>query len=92
VVAQLLDRLGAQGDGGVIDTIEGMVAAKAGIGPGMKVIAVNRRQFSPEVLRDALKAGRNRSEPLELLVENTEYYKPTSSTIRVEKNILICPR
>jgi hypothetical protein len=41
----------------------------------MKVIAVNRRQFSPEVLRDALKAGKNRSEPLELLVENTEYYK-----------------
>ena len=62
-------------DGGVSDTIEGMPAAKAGIGPGMKVIAVNGRQFSGDVLRDALKSGKNTPEPLELLVENTEYYK-----------------
>jgi predicted metalloprotease with PDZ domain len=75
VVANYSIGLALKGDGGVIDTIEGMVAAKAGIGPGMKVIAVNGRQFSPEVLRDALKAGKNSSEPLELLVENTEYYK-----------------
>jgi len=57
VVANYSIGLALKGDGGVIDTIEGMVAAKAGIGPGMKVIAVNRRQFSPEVLRDALKAA-----------------------------------
>jgi len=75
VVANYSIGLALKGDGGVIDTIEGMVAAKAGIGPGMKVIAVNGRRFSPEVLRDALKAGKNSSEPLELLVENTEYYK-----------------
>jgi len=62
-------------DGGVTDTIEGMPAAKAGIGPGMKVIAVNGRQFSAEVFRDALKAGTTSSAPLELLVENTDYYK-----------------
>jgi predicted metalloprotease with PDZ domain len=64
-----------RGDGGVSDTIEGMPAAKAGIGPGMKVIAVNGRAFSPAVFHDALKAGKTSSEPLELLVENTEYYK-----------------
>lgn len=62
-------------DGAVIDTIEGMPAAKAGIGPGMKVIAVNGRKFSGEVLRDALKEGKTSSTPLELLVENTEYYQ-----------------
>src|ERR1700683_2924715 len=62
-------------DGTITDTIEGMPAALAGIGPGMKLIAVNGRQYSPEVLRDALKAGKNTTEPLELLVENTEYYK-----------------
>ena len=44
-------------DGTITDTIEGMPAAVAGIGPGMKLIAVNGRQYSPEVLRDALKAG-----------------------------------
>jgi predicted metalloprotease with PDZ domain len=62
-------------DGSVVDTIEGMAAAQAGIGPGMKLIAVNGRKYSPEVLRDALKAGKTGSAPLELLVENTDYYK-----------------
>jgi predicted metalloprotease with PDZ domain len=62
-------------DGSVVDTIEGMGAAQAGIGPGMKLIAVNGRKYSPEVLRDALKAGKTGSAPLELLVENTDYYK-----------------
>jgi len=62
-------------DGRVGDTIEGMPAATAGIGPGMKLIAVNGRKYSAEVLRDALKAGKNSGAPLDLLVENDEYYK-----------------
>lgn len=61
-------------DGTISDTIEGMPAAKAGIGPGMKLVAVNGREFSSEVLRDALKTGKNSKEPLELLVENADYY------------------
>jgi predicted metalloprotease with PDZ domain len=61
--------------GNIIDTVEGMPAAKAGIGPGMKVTGVNGRHFSPEVLRDALKGAKNSSVPIELLVENAEYYK-----------------
>jgi predicted metalloprotease with PDZ domain len=62
-------------DGSVTDTVEGMWAAQVGIGPGMKVIAVNGRKFSAEVLRNALREGKSSSAPLELLVENTEYYK-----------------
>ena len=62
-------------DGNIVDTIEGMPAEKAGIGPGMKLVAVNGRRFSAEVLRDAVKATKNNSTPLELLVENTDYYK-----------------
>jgi predicted metalloprotease with PDZ domain len=62
-------------DGTIADTTEGMPAALAGIGPGMKLIAVNGRQYSPEVLREALKAGKAGTAPLELLVENTDYYK-----------------
>jgi predicted metalloprotease with PDZ domain len=62
-------------DGGITDTIEGMPASTSGIGPGMKVVAVNGRKFSVDVLRDALRAGKNSSEPLALLVENTDYYK-----------------
>jgi predicted metalloprotease with PDZ domain len=62
-------------DGTISDTIEGMPAALAGIGPGMKLIAVNGRQYSAEVLREALKAGKGGAAPLEFLIENTDYYK-----------------
>jgi len=62
-------------DGGIEDTVEGLPAAKAGIGPGMKVLAVNGRKFSKNVLRDALKAAKNSSDPIELLVENTDYFR-----------------
>jgi predicted metalloprotease with PDZ domain len=62
-------------DGAIVDTIEGMPAALAGIGPGMKVIAVNGRRFSADVLHDALRSGKASSAPLELLIENTDYYK-----------------
>ncbi|MBZ5704461.1 MAG: M61 family peptidase [Acidobacteriia bacterium] len=62
-------------DGRIVDTIEGMPAAMAGIGPGMKVAAVNGKKFTANVLRDALRAGKSSTEPLELLIENTDYYK-----------------
>jgi predicted metalloprotease with PDZ domain len=62
-------------DGEIEDTIEGMDAARAGIGPAMKIVAVNGRRFSPQVLRDALTAGKNSSQPLQLIVENTDYFR-----------------
>jgi predicted metalloprotease with PDZ domain len=62
-------------DGLISDTTEGMLAAKAGIGPGMKLMAVNGRRFSPEILRDAIKAAKQGSTPIDLLVENSDYYK-----------------
>ena len=62
-------------DGTIRDTIEGMPAAKAGIGPGMKIVGVNGRKFTVDVFRDALRATRGSQAPLELLVENTDYYR-----------------
>jgi predicted metalloprotease with PDZ domain len=68
-------------DGMIVDTIEGMSAARAGIGPGMKLIAVNGRSFTSEalrdgeVLRDALRASTTSSAPIELLIENADYYQ-----------------
>jgi predicted metalloprotease with PDZ domain len=62
-------------DGGISDTVEGMIAAKAGIGPGMRVIAVNGCKFSPDGLHDAIKGAKNSSDPIELIVENTDYVK-----------------
>ncbi len=65
-------------DGEIVDTIEGMDAARAGIGPGMKLVAVNGRRFTPQVFREGLLAGKNSSQPLQLLVENTDYFRTFS--------------
>jgi len=62
-------------NGDIEDTIEGMDAAHAGIGPGMKILAVNGRRFTPQVFRDALYEGKNNTQPLQLLVENTDYFR-----------------
>ncbi len=62
-------------DGEIEDTIEGMDAARAGIGPGMKVVAVNGRRFTFDVFRDALKASTTSKQPMQLLVENTDYFR-----------------
>jgi predicted metalloprotease with PDZ domain len=60
-------RVNAEGE--VVDVLPEMVAAKAGIGPGMKVTAVNGRQYTGEVLRQAVRETKNGG-PLELLVQN----------------------
>jgi len=65
----------AGSDGVIQDTVEGMVAAKAGIGPGMKIVAVNGRRFSPDVWRDAMQAAKTSPSPIELIVENTDYFR-----------------
>jgi predicted metalloprotease with PDZ domain len=62
-------------DGGIVDAIEGLPAAAAAIGPGMKLVAVNGKEFTPEVLRAALREGKDGQQPLALLVLNSGYYK-----------------
>jgi len=69
-------------DGTLRDVIPGMPAFKAGVGPGMKLIAVNGRRWSPVVLRDALKAGETGPGELALLVENEEFFKTFSFEYR----------
>jgi predicted metalloprotease with PDZ domain len=58
-------------DGSIADVIEGMPAARAGIGPGMKILAVNGKTYSPEILRDAVRAtSDSRQRRIELLIDN----------------------
>jgi predicted metalloprotease with PDZ domain len=65
----------AGSDGVVKDTVEGMLAAKAGLGPGMKIVAVNGRRFSSEAWHDAVRAAKSSPSPIELIVENTDYFR-----------------
>ncbi len=48
-------------------------AFKAGLAPSMSLIAVNGREFSPEVLKDAVAAAKGGSAPIELLVKNFDH-------------------
>ena len=50
-------------------------ADQAGIGPAMKLVAVNSRAWTPEILRATVKAAATNSAPIELLVENDGYFK-----------------
>jgi predicted metalloprotease with PDZ domain len=60
-------------NGTIPDVIPDSPAAKAGVGPGTKLVAVNGRRWKHEssILRDAVKASR--TQPIELLVENGEF-------------------
>jgi len=62
-------------DGTVRDSMVGSPAYQAGITSGMRVVAVNDRAFTPDLLHDALTAARNNSQPIRLLVLNDDYYK-----------------
>ena len=65
-------------DGNLDDVIVGSPAYQSGIGPGMKLVAVNGRKWTPEVLRAALKAGQATPAPIELLVENAQFFQTYS--------------
>lgn len=62
-------------DGSIADVIPGKPAYKAGVGPGMKMVAVNMRRFSPDVLQDALVACRNPAQPVALLLEDGDFFR-----------------
>jgi predicted metalloprotease with PDZ domain len=74
----LRDEPGAAGHGGVVDVVAGSPAAEAGMGPGMKLVAVDGRRWSPEVLRravaDAAGEGEAAGGPIELLAEEDEFF------------------
>jgi predicted metalloprotease with PDZ domain len=65
-------------DGEFADVIYGSPAYLAGIGPGMKLIAINGRAWDKDVLQDALRASRDGKQPLDLLVENAKFFKTYS--------------
>ena len=64
-------------EGAVADVLMNGPAYKAGFGPGMKILAVNGRAFTDDVLRSAIRDGRGSQDALEFIVENTGFYKVT---------------
>jgi predicted metalloprotease with PDZ domain len=65
-------------DGTILDVNPNLAAFKAGLAPGMKIVSVNGRTWSTDVLHHAIASAKNSTAPIELVVENgsfTETYK-----------------
>jgi predicted metalloprotease with PDZ domain len=65
--------LRATRDGEIGDVYWNGPADKAGIAPGEKIIAINGRVFSPDVLKDAVHDSKNSSEPIHLILQADTY-------------------
>jgi predicted metalloprotease with PDZ domain len=61
--------------GVVSDVLKGGISDKGGVGPGMQILAVNGRAYTPDVLKAAVRDGKGSGPAVELIVENTGYYK-----------------
>ena len=57
-------------DGFVGDVIRDGFAYKAGIGPGMKITAVDGRQFTLDALKESIDAAKSTTSPIQLIVAN----------------------
>ena len=57
------------------DVQYGGPAQKAGVAPATKLIAVDHRQYTPAVLREAVARSASSDKPIELLIKTGEYYE-----------------
>jgi len=64
----------------IADVVWGSPAAKVGLAAGMKLIAVNGRKWTPDILREAIRRAKTTKGPVELLVENDEFFQ----TLKIE--------
>lgn len=62
-------------DGVLTDVIAESPAAKAGLGPGMKVLSVRSRKYTPDHLREELRAGKGGSDPFEIIAEHGDFVR-----------------
>jgi predicted metalloprotease with PDZ domain len=62
-------------NGSLEDVRMGSPAFKAGLGPGTKLVAVNGHGFTPDVLKQAIRAARGTTEPIELIVSNDNEFR-----------------
>jgi predicted metalloprotease with PDZ domain len=67
-------------DGTVAGVLWGGPAFKAGLAQGVKVLAVNGQEFDGDVLKDAIKAAKTSSNPIELIVKDQDRYR----VVRIE--------
>lgn len=57
-------------DGAIFDIVTGAPAWEAGLGPGMKLVAINGRKWAPEVLSQEIQGARQSKTPIEGTAEH----------------------
>jgi predicted metalloprotease with PDZ domain len=62
-------------DGAVSDSMVGSPAFEAGITSGMKLVGVNGRVYTSDLLGDAIKAAKDSTQPIALMVIVDDYYQ-----------------
>jgi predicted metalloprotease with PDZ domain len=67
-----------QENGSIGDVVPGSVAARAGIAPGGRLIAINGRAFSVARLRDVVKASAKVAGPTEIIVQSGDFFTTAS--------------
>ncbi len=68
--------------GTIVDVIPDSNAWTAGVAPGMKLIAVNGRGYSKQVLRDAIHATKETPAAVTLLLENDDFFREVPVEVR----------
>lgn len=59
----------------LLEVIHGSPADLSGLAPGMQLIAVNGRKWTPEILLAAIRHAKSGKEPIELLLESGDYFQ-----------------
>ncbi|MDP9361631.1 MAG: PDZ domain-containing protein [Acidobacteriota bacterium] len=71
-----------QDNSSIGDVVPNSIAAKAGLTPGAHIIAVNGRAFSTARLRDVVKGSMSATTPMEIIVQNGEFFTTASIDYR----------
>jgi predicted metalloprotease with PDZ domain len=61
-------------DGMIVDIVPDSAAGRAGLAPAAKVVGVNHRVYSTDLLRQAIVNAETTSEPINLLTISSGYY------------------
>ena len=65
-------------NGNISDVIPNSPAARAGVAPGARIIAVNGRRYSQEALGDLVKVSSTSTTPIELILETGDLFSTRS--------------
>jgi predicted metalloprotease with PDZ domain len=64
----------------IAEVVVGSPAAKAGMAAGMRLVAVNGRKWTPDILREAIRDAKGKKDSIELLLENEDFFQ----TVKVD--------